>query len=409
MLASFLLAQLYSILPESVNYLLRWIFLIGTAVVGGALVTTGPRHQTSRPSHALNCSVVLLALSYSVSMMLAEQKTAAGLKLAACLLQLYIFIQVTPRLLTVADWRRLILGMEWTFLGITLLALGIGNYRAGRLSGIANPNSVGMIAMMATVCILWDATEKPSNRVYRLLCLVALVASIHAVWVTSSRSSMLGALGAFGIWGLSGSRRRWLIVMVIGVLAIVSLLNADVSQRVTEGYEGRITRGGDILASRSAVWDTCWRSWLERPWFGHGYGVSGINAEWSIGSTAIGMVRDGAGYAGLLESVGVFGVIALAVIYLAVWNKIYGLSSGLRKSSDWHVSMKVASLFIALSLHAVGEPWIIAPGAFPHVVFWMCFGYLASVRVQCTRAWRCTDERKSLHAANAGVRLYTGA
>ncbi len=409
MMISFLFCQLYSPFPSSLAPSLRWVLLALACGIGTAMARDA-RPSTPPAKASLRWAALLLAASYGLSSVAGGQLILGILKLAAFLLQVYLFVFLAPRLMRRADWGRVIFYLQWVLFAAVLLAVAMQDFRGGRLSGISNPNSVGLIAMAVVVWMLWDLTEGGSKLLYRVACGAALIISAGALVSTASRSSLAGALGACAVWGWSRRGRRVLSLFVSLFLLVVLALSVGLPAKVSEYFGEQIVRGG-MLASRMEIWSACLRSWQRRPWFGHGYGVSGLELTWRPGPSAIGMVRDGAGYAGFLESVGLIGAFCLAVLYVVAWGRTYRLCVLHPRPPDWPTAMKAASLFAALSLNAVGEPWIIAPGALAHALLWFSLGCMESMALWLAYGAahaHPADWRYCCGIRSAGPRLHAG-
>jgi O-antigen ligase len=137
-----------------------------------------------------------------------------------------------------------------------------------------------------------------------------------------------------------------------------------------------------LMDSREGVWEASIESWREQPWFGKGYGVTSSGYAINDISNSIGSVRDGAGYFGVLESVGVIGLSALLVLYGTVARNVWILTHVKRRGSvGWHLATLGGTLFLALAVNAAAEAWIMGPGAFAQHIMWFALGlHVAGMR-----------------------------
>jgi O-antigen ligase len=165
------------------------------------------------------------------------------------------------------------------------------------------------------------------------------------------------------------------LACLVGTLLYIQQgpLVTEIARGVSENYlEGR-----DLTASREHIWEASWQSWKQQPLLGYGYGISGKDYEMTSLVSAVGAIRDGSGYFGVLESVGLVGTGLLFILYAKVavhLRRLAAMGSAARNHFGWWLSGLGGTLFLALAVHATGEPWVIGPGAFPHIVFLLSLG-----------------------------------
>jgi O-antigen ligase len=258
---------------------------------------------------------------------------------------------------------------------VASLLLGTEISGSGRLGGLSNPNTIACIAMIAAVLLLWDLGQGHHWRFWQTVTTVALLLICLLVLIkTGSRASQAGTAIAMVVVAATSPRN-----VRIGVLGLFGMMLALI---VYQGDAGRLSSrlssrwlDEGLFTTRDYVWDSSIKSWTEEPWFGHGFGVSSIGREWDGSVLASGMVRDGAGYVGFLESVGVCGSIALTIVFAGVLSRTWTLMRH-RHFADtkWLTSMKAFGLFLALATQHVGEPWMIGPGSLMNFTFWLSVG-----------------------------------
>jgi O-antigen ligase len=250
-----------------------------------------------------------------------------------------------------------------------------------RLGGIANPNPVGLVAMAAGVMLLWDirGRQDAGRPLYRLLTLLALVACALALYKTSSRTSLASFTAGAAVWMYTNRRGHY--VALVMVLAVFSMYVFSYRpEGMVRDFRTNVVRdmNVDILSSRRGIWEQSLEACKKQPWLGYGYGVSAVSMVWDRRASTVGMVRDGAGYLGLLESVGVLGGAALGLVMFLVGRRVWRQAHRPERDQNWGTAMKGGSLFAAMLVHAIGEPWMIAPGAFGHILFWLSIGAVSA-------------------------------
>jgi O-antigen ligase len=308
--------------------------------------------------------------------------------------QLFVFVYAGNQLLSVRQWAWMVGGgfvlfavpTMLTFMGAVTgyspIVSSFGIYHQGRLAVLGNPNSVGMVALASGVTALW-VQEEPFVRerwVRRVVPLGVFVASALVVLWTGSRSSLGGLVVGGVIWAVTTGKGAKSIGLGLLVTLVLWVWSLDFSALDNLGVIVERLQGGKILNTREGVWEASLRNWKEYPWFGHGYGVTegGYNLRGLSGS--VGSVRDGSGYFGVLESIGVMGLGGLLMLYVAVARNVWHLwqlsvaHSDLRTHAEWLLGTMGGALFFGFAVNAVGEPWLVGPGSFPHLVFWCALG-----------------------------------
>ncbi|WP_263841240.1 O-antigen ligase family protein [Salinibacter sp.] len=304
------------------------------------------------------------------------------LKWGALILQVLVLVYFSVHLLSTPQWERLIMGTFGLTSAVVLLAFGVyllgynpfwGHplWHQGRLAALSNPNSVAGVAALNGIMALWvrERYLRGSSKWNAIVVLLGI--SVVVLYLTGSRTSTGAFLAGTLVWGWATGNMRWFFLL-FGSLLVLLL--------VSEGYFYDITgqfRLKDPTNSREGVWQASYASWLERPWFGYGYGITGQRYTVTSLASAIGSVRDAAGYLGLLESIGIVGAGGLLAVYTAtlrhVWTAAHLWRQGARSRELW-IGVTTGTIFATLIVHAGGEAWIIAPGGFPHVLMWMSVG-----------------------------------
>ena len=269
------------------------------------------------------------------------------LKLTLAVAQVFLFVYAANRLLSLQEWYYLCVCFGALLIGITgILFIGgltgwspiqtrWGIYHQNRLAVLSNPNSIAMVALAAGLLALW-ADRWPlfqgfADSKYALLQYlpwgIVGMAALVLLW-SASRTSQVAFLLGLGIWVLA-SRQSLYLVLSGGVLATVLWLWRSGGD-VVASAESLLSRwdSDTLLMTRGGVWEESLRNWQEHPWFGHGFGVTEGGFEAQSLLESVGSVRDGSGYFGVLESIGMVGMLALLTVYAVVaWN-LYRLGQG---------------------------------------------------------------------------------
>lgn len=375
----YLSALMTTFLPSAVAMPLRWPALI--AALG--LLALRFRQAKSVTWERFIYATVLLFLAAAVaSMMHTDYLALVGMKVFAQAATIALAVVAAKRL-TPREWQKFLAGIQWMFGIASVAALLIGRQvAASRLGGLSNPNSLGAVGTVAASLWLWDLVERRNwTDVAWWGRLLIFLAALGVIGATGSRSSQAGFVAALVIAGMFvRNRRRLLGIVTILVLPSVLLLAFWQADSVTL-LRSR-WRNDTLLESREKPWSDSIAAWKKNPWIGYGFGVCDMQENWQGTLSSVGIVRDGTGYFGLLESVGVLGVLPFGILLILAGVRVcqVGLRRGVPAES-WLPAMKAGTLFIALSVHHVGEPWLIGPGMVLNLLFWLSLGAL----IGCSR------------------------
>lgn len=402
MFVFFLTMQVDLGLPRSLADAGRWGFLLGTAAVGFSM--SAPLEV--RGAGAVRTWVLFLLTACLATVLVSTSPLTSLLKWIALSCQVFIFVWVAPALMRRTDWAR-VTSLVRLLLALVLVpsvlgvVLGADVFRGGRLAGLTNANSLGIIGLSLASLSVWGIhpssprwTREQARSAVEYGCCVVAVA------LTGSRSSLAGLFVCTAAWLVFGGARRAIFVaLLLGVPAAVLGLE-QLFGRLLAPTAALFMRGERLTESREAIWQSAFASWQESPIFGHGYGVSALETEGGL-TSAIGTIRDGSGYFGFLESVGLLGGVALLGLYWACGAAFVRLGRDTQAKrpgdSSWLKVMRGGSLVFALALNAVGEPWILGPGSLPHLLFWFGIGLFLVGQAGCLRTRARGHEGHDLH------------
>ncbi|MHB8789325.1 MAG: O-antigen ligase family protein [Desulfobulbaceae bacterium] len=322
-----------------------------------------------------------LLFAFSLSALDSVAKEKSFLYLAVCLLQIVLFTFMSRRL-SLESWRLLFGSL--VALCVVVSFMGLGGYLRspdlyivqGRLAGLGNANSVGLIAMIGAIISLAkflfaEVQDMPNRKRWKIFYFFGGIGCLISLVLSGSRGSLGGMLSGILVVLFFTSRTSRLILGLLALIPLMPFLNlfveTELKQRVASAY---VRAGGnDILYTRRYVWDQAIHYFKENPWLGKGYAVH----------DTFGMVLDGSGYHGLLASVGVVGI--LMFISVAVWILVRLFRRGMmltKQKSYLPGNRELLALgggcLVALLVQGVGEPWMLGPGSLMHVVFWLSAG-----------------------------------
>ncbi|WP_103019791.1 O-antigen ligase family protein [Salinibacter altiplanensis] len=391
----YLAAQIDVGVPASLTGIGRWIVLFGVAGAGTWLLAfSGQTVSFPARTGGITTAILALLMMYLATALAGFAVRLSVLKWILLATQIYVFVFVANCALGREEWYALaeaffllLAGVMGVILlaaltGITLIATGWGTYVQGRLAVLANPNSIGMVALVSGVTALWagrwPAFAGPWKRYVPWATAIGAVLVI--MW-TASRTSLAAFVVGAGIWVVATRKVGWSLGLGALLGFGVWVWSMDATLVELAGVMAERMQEDTLTASRDNVWEASLRNWREYPWFGHGYGVTDDFRMTGFAS-AVSSVRDGSGYFGVLESVGVVGVGMLIAFYgVVAWTLGKGVlyrAAAATRWTDWDLALYGISLFFSLAVHTAGEPWMLGPGSFGHLVFWMAVGIIVA-------------------------------
>ncbi|WP_103028983.1 O-antigen ligase family protein [Salinibacter altiplanensis] len=407
--------------PAEVASLGRWGALFGVAGVSIWLLTFSDRSRAlPAQTGGVGMAVLTLYVFLFGTVLAGFQVRLSLLKWILMGTHLIVFVYAAHRLLSLREWSWLVWGLFFLWAGVAIIIFvaavtGVapilsqfGIYYQGRLAVLGNPNSVGMVVLACSITALslqeWPAVIGRWRR--RIILLGTLVVSFFVLLWTGSRSSLGGFVVGGLMWAVATGKSGKVIGFGLLGGVVLWVWTLDLSSLQSLGVIVERLQSGTLLATREGVWEASLRNWQEYPWFGHGYGVTdrGYDLEGLAGS--VGSVRDGSGYFGVLESVGIVGLSLYFVLYGVVARNLWRLTMQrelMKGRPGWRLALYGGVLFLGFAVNAAGEPWLLGPGSFPHIVFWWALGVHVAGMVRCEVG---TRHRHTL--ARQGVRATAG-
>jgi len=385
--------------------LARWLVLGASVAAGTFVLLFAPAQQPRRGISDANWAIGLLLALWGMTVPISETVLLSTLKWAALLMQVVALVYFGGTLLTASDWEKIfVYGFGFLCVPVLLACVSLllgGNplwpyptYVHGRLAAVTNPNPLGLVAALSGVVALWMLErwklEHSRERPWRWRLLVVLFGlSVLVLYLTGSRSAGFGFLGGSLVWAIAARRSAIAVLVVVLGASIFAFSEPEPVRSTPEdpapGIREDPFRTEALVKSREEVWAASYESWTKKPWFGYGYGRTGQDFTLRSVVSAPMATRDGSGYLGLLESVGVVGAFALVWLYWVlgayIWRGIRAWRRGHRTVYTWILLVSGAAL-VTLAIQGGGEPWIIGPGSFMHVFFWLSIAALVAARSQ---------------------------
>jgi hypothetical protein len=370
----------------------RWFFLAGGVVILSLRFffrrRKSRRHGLNRFEYLLGLFLALAACSVAGSV----SATLSSLKLAALAMVFLLSSLGSVHLVEIygpAAPRRLACGLlaycggivAWSL--ISYLFSLASPLRAGWFGGfVGHPNGWAVLVMTA---LPWIGCSLLRHRIWtgKLLALAGAVLVLsYSLFISGSRAGMLGAALAVSIAGLvHGSRRVASIILLLSVgFAVRALAQPDYLSQFARQYVWKHGSAAtnltsfrrQALQSRERPWMAVRQQFERNPWLGQGFGVSlASQADWVLDAeTGASIQETGSSLWAALSQVGILGSTA---VWLALLGLLWqGFRFTWRVHDPWFTA--VYASVAALTVNAMFEGWMLAPGNFASTYFWVqCF------------------------------------
>jgi O-antigen ligase len=361
----------------SAGNVVRWVFLGAGALVG--LVKWGKverRHHFS----GIHLVALLCVLSAAVSSMVSTRTEMALLK-SLSLFLLFLYGSCGARVA--------LAGREDAFVRGLLLACEIVSYLTGffylalGFEAFGNPNSLGAVMGVVIVpVLLWGVliTEERNLRQRRI---VALCLASYLLFLSLGRAGILASVIAATILCIVLRRQQLFLkgaMILIFLLAVVAVVRPEQFDLLVSSftadviYKGKPAEQG-LLGSRKSPWKETADVIRESPWFGSGFGTEMTAAPnaWDSNFRTVeeGNREHGNSYLGLVQYVGLAGVVPFVVLLSLVLGMIVRVCRWIRRSADpRNYALPLVLVCIAGLVHAIFEDWLFAVGYYLTVFFW---------------------------------------
>jgi len=378
---------------------LRWIGL-GVASAVGLFVWLAARRRPITGDTATIALGIYLACT-GISVVFAEDWLFSFFRWGSHALMLLLFHLFLREVVSVSQ----VTGLTWAVkigLGVSLPILLLKSGLAPTADAPSqvryiNPNALGHLAAVSGLLFLHGAAVSRSYALRNGQTLMAIL-SFLVIWQSGARSSF--AAVAVGLFLLVKYYRSFFSGWVIVGLAVL-MLSGIIAPSLSQGIEGFILKdksaeleftAGNVVRSRTEIWQDSWNGFKARPMFGWGFGGhAGIEGNWRLSGTALGYTyRDWVNDTlFLLESAGLVGLIGFVVLVVSLLRYRPPLIGGIESNDlvkqiyDYNVlySVMVVSLLALFQL----DDTAMAAGNFPSAMLWLSAGLAAAMHSELVR------------------------
>lgn len=376
-LATFLFTVFPAPVGQGTVQRLRWPILVATSLLFFLM--------RKHPVRSVPLMLIAYYLAALLSTSMAEGYLFAFSKLVAMTFCFLISFYLIPASLNPSQYRQMIAVaccVLCTY-GLASIVVGIITARIFALSRYESLffgiNSEGAYMGFTFFAALWMWAEYPKSK-YRPFFQFLVPAALVACYATGSRSSFFGLMIGASVWAMTllvrgQARRRRQFFLFMFLLTAVIVSKRDFFVRGWETMMRKAETSEEFFESRMWIWEDSWRAFTERPILGHGYGVSALvtdEKEVSLKSSV--SVRDGSGYMGLLESLGILGCTAfgLLIAQLILFELMLLRQRSINPNALTAHGMSAMTAF--LLVNHIGEPWLLGPGSPTFHLFWFFVG-----------------------------------
>ncbi len=367
---------------------LRWLFLAVGAFGGFVIWIKSPRQRHFGSFHIVAALCVLSAL---VSAIVSEVPRTALLKVASLF---FLFLYAA------AGARVAIAGREYKFMRGLVLACEVLAYVAAvcyfalGYAVLGNPNALGAIIGVAVVPVLLWAALVAETRGVRQRRFFALALCGALLYSANSRASTLGAIAVVLVFTVALRHQRLLLQFAfvsLFFLTVMAVVNPSHMSEMFSSFTGRVIyKAGSThpgaFGSRLSPWVDTLSVVKRRPWFGTGFGTSGLgelrpDLEASSVYTIEGTNREhGNSYLALAEYMGVLGSLPFVVLLLMLIRMVVRICRWMRRTGNpYHYCIPLTLVAIAGLVHACFEDWMFAVGSYLCLFFWVAVFLLIDV------------------------------
>jgi O-antigen ligase len=395
---------------------LRWLFLGVGGVVGLVIWMKANRAHHFGLFHLVALFCVLAAMASASASSLPQ---TALLKVVSLFL-LFLYASTGGRVA--------LGGQEASFLRGLILACEVlvytsaACYLALSYDLFGNYNALGaIIGVGVTPVLLWAAlvAESRGERKRRYIALALCGALLY---VSVCRAAILA--DTFVIVALTIALRRpglLLKAAFIGALFLEGMAVANPAHM--SAFVGSLTDrlvfkgGGDqshpsLFGSRETPWEETISAVKHHPYFGTGFGTTDLgNDKPSTQGSSFsdeGTNREhGDSYLALVEYMGLLGILPFLFLLLLLIRASARVFAWMRRTgSPYNYAVPFALIVVAGLIHALFEDWLVAPGSYLCVFFWVAAFLLIDRAAEINADRRDSASKYSSSFAQAyGLRL----
>lgn len=222
----------------------------------------------------------------------------------------------------------------------------------GQLSGGIQPNVIGLLACFVVISGTWLVLYCPDRGCrLRLVSGVILVClGLAATYLSVSRTAVVSAIPAIAL--LVFFRLRLGARVGIGALVPLVVVCASGLSSVSGGLANWFVRGDeqslDTLTGRTTIWSLAWQYWLDRPFFGWGFG--GLYTEGSTAGSFLQLVPGVNAHSLILQLMVETGIIGVVMVFVGIVALIWRGKSLPR--SDLTL---IGAMAVVLAINGIGS------------------------------------------------------
>lgn len=252
-------------------------------------------------------------------------------------------------------------------------------YDKGYFQGITTHSMMlGPFSALCTLYCILQILNGPPGKIKKIFYWVLVALSLFCLLQAASRTAFIAgivsALVFLTVFYKDNIGRYFKRIVVLAVILVVSFpLWDQYLDKLQEKNEGGTTTLS--LNSREIYWQTRIREFESSPFFGIGFASVDIdNTEGSTFNAADGKVESGSSWLSSLSMTGIFGFLALAIIFITAFVKAWRL---------WQDTPLLSSFFISMLcfwvLHMMAEGYIYAGGSSMFFCVWILLGIIYGV------------------------------
>ena len=252
----------------------------------------------------------------------------------------------------------------------------------GGFSGFTNHSMLlAPISAVTIISLLYHLFIEKYNKI---IIITLIILTFIALLLAASRVSLAGAIAAtiYFFYRIYSNNKRKFVTIAISIITLMTLsypLWGSYMEGIEKKNNASINKEtGEInyTDSRDLIWDQRIREFKSSPIVGIGFGYAPYIISYNertgkitLKKTDTGVVEPGSSWLGALSMTGLFGFIALLVL----WFKSLKNSWEVEKK-DKLFGVYIGSTLIFWAVHMIAEGQIFAAGSFLFFMVWLSFG-----------------------------------
>ncbi|MCI0403507.1 MAG: O-antigen ligase family protein, partial [Acidobacteria bacterium] len=269
-------------------------------------------------------------------------------------------------------------GLHWLGLEITRL-MEYGVAAKGMYGVFGNPNTLGTFVALCMPVLLWSINTK---RRWRYPLMLLMLANVYCLFASRSRASIAAAVVGLGLY-LFLRRPKLIFLYAYMAATVVLVLLAYSPEELSSFSQVYVFKGSEgVFTSRIERWKES-LAYINEAWlFGYGLGTSpGVSTDWdwSFSSWQVLRVR-GSSLLAAWEETGLVGLVLIMLTPVLVMGRALRFFQRRQRPRDQtfaRIATLTGVLLVGL-VNMLAEEWLLAPGYFGNVMFWMVVFLLAA-------------------------------